>query len=322
MLRRDFVRAGVMSGLPLVLGCRSTDLSEPLEPDQPLAVQLGFRPTDRLLIVNADDAGYCRQSTTAVIEAFERRAVDSTSVMVPCPGFEAFAGWARRNPTADIGIHLTFAGERPRLRIRPVLPPSQVPTLVDETGNFPLGWELGRVLDLGELEAEARAQIDAAVAAGIRPTHLDSHQHVLQRRGPEAFWVLVRIARDYRLPFRRSREWFGKGPYLRHPLGVALAPLDSVLSISRLNFNLTEWTHWYVDKIRGLQPGVAELIIHPSHNDPALEALMADTPNWGAQWRGLDFAVATGPELPDAIQAGHVRRIGWRPIMNALRQGR
>lgn len=321
MHRRDFIRVGVASGLPLALGCRGDNLSAPLQANQPLAVQLGFRPTDRLLIVHADDAGYCGQSTAAVIEAFERRAIDAASVMVPCPGFEELAFWARQNPTADIGIHLTFVGERPGLRIRPILPSSQIPTLVDQSGNFPLGWPGGRIVDLVELEAEARAQIETAIAAGIRPTHLDSHQHVLQRRGPEAFEVLVRIAHDYRLPFRRSREWFAKLSYLRHPPGVIVAPLDSLLSIGKLRLNLTEWTRWYVDRIYGLGPGVAELIIHPSRLDPALEELMADSPNWGAQWRGLDLAVATGQELKIAIRESRVRRIGWRPIMNAVRQG-
>ena len=76
-----------------------------------------------------------------------------------------------------------------------------------------------------------------------------------------------------------------------------------------------------MDRIYGLGPGVAELIIDPSRLDPAPEELMADSPSWGAQWRGLDLAVATGQELKIAIRESRVRRIGWRPIMNAVRQG-
>ena len=79
-----------------------------------------------------------------------------------------------------------------------------------------------------------------------------------------------------------------------------------MVSIGKLRLRLPEWTRWYVDRIHALGPGVAELVIHPVRLDPALTELMADSSNWGAQWRDLDLAVATGAELRTAIRTSHV----------------
>jgi len=299
--------------------CREGPLS-PGPADPSLASMLGLPTSKRVLIINADDAGLHQASTDAVIAAFERRLIDSASAMVPCPGFPSLAAWARQNPDADIGIHLTFVSERPALRFGPILPPSEVPSLVDSDGHFRRGWPQRRKVDVSEVEAEARAQIEAAIAAGISPTHLDSHQHVLQRRGPEVYRALVRVARDYRLPFRRSRKWFGRYPYLADPAGPLAGPLDDALSIGRTPVTREDWTRWYVGAVGSLGYGVFELYVHPAIATPELIALMADDPKWGAQWRQDDFDVLASADFGAALMAANVRRIGWRDVMVAARR--
>src|SRR5438477_7781823 len=71
-----------------------------------LAEQLGYESTDRLLIINGDDAGMCHAANEATIEALEHGLLTSATIMVPCPWFPEIADYARRNPERDFGVHL------------------------------------------------------------------------------------------------------------------------------------------------------------------------------------------------------------------------
>ena len=55
---------------------------------------------------------------------------------------------------------------------------------------------------------ELRAQIERALAMGVRPTHLDSHQYRLIFNGKELFDAMLRVAHEYKLPIFVTRDWF------------------------------------------------------------------------------------------------------------------
>ena len=55
------------------------------------------------------------------------------------------------------------------------------------------------------MEAELRAQIDAALAAGIDVTHLDDHMGVVLM--PEFIDIYRRLGRDYRLPILLVKDF-------------------------------------------------------------------------------------------------------------------
>lgn len=98
--------------------------------------RLGYRDDAKLLIIHGDDAGMCYSANIATAEALKKGIVTSTSVMVPCPWFLHFAEWAKANPEADIGIHLTMTSEWDHYRWRPLTPADRVPSLVDKDGFF------------------------------------------------------------------------------------------------------------------------------------------------------------------------------------------
>jgi hypothetical protein len=50
-----------------------------------LAVKLGYKPTDRILIVNADDVGMSYAANQATIQGMEKGLITAGSIMVPCP---------------------------------------------------------------------------------------------------------------------------------------------------------------------------------------------------------------------------------------------
>ena len=150
--------------------------------DRPsLAERLGYKPTDKLLIVNGDDAGMCHAANLATTEAMEKGLMSSATIMVPCPWFPEIAGYAKAHPDKDFGVHLCHTAEWGKYRWGPVAPREQVPGLVDPEGYMWRG-----VLDVyshatpEQALIEGRAQIRRAQAAGVDITHLDSHMGTLQ----------------------------------------------------------------------------------------------------------------------------------------------
>src|SRR5687767_12588442 len=140
-----------------------------------LAERLGYSRDAKLLIVHADDLGMAHSVNAASIKAMETGLVNSASIMVPCPWFPEIAAYARRNPNADLGLHLTLTSEWELFRWGSVLSKDRVPTLFDRTGYLYVTEDVAAAnIDPKEAEAEIRAQIERARAFGIQPTHLDS----------------------------------------------------------------------------------------------------------------------------------------------------
>ena len=81
-----------------------------------LAERLGYKATDKLLIVNGDDAGMCHAANMATIECIEKGLMRSSTIMVPCPWFPEIAAYAKQNPDKDFGVHLCHTAEWTKYR--------------------------------------------------------------------------------------------------------------------------------------------------------------------------------------------------------------
>ena len=290
----------------------------PLGPAGPgLAVRLGFPSDARLLLIHLDDLGLLHSVNAAAAAVFDLGLVRSGSLMAPCPWFPEAVEYALGHPTLDLGLHLSFTCERHSYRWGPILGPSVVPSLVDKDGCFPVSWDPDRPVNLRELEAELRAQLERAHRYGFTPTHLDSHEHILQWRGPEVFDVFQRVAGEHRLPVRVGRNWFQGYPYLARALGSNGIAMDSTLTIPP-GIAPTDWTAWYLNTIGALRPGVTEIFLHPGYDDGELRAFAPDRVSWGAAWRQRDLDAISSPAVHDAVIAAGATIITWREIGRLL----
>lgn len=280
---------------------------------QTLAERLGYPAGTKLAIIHADDLGETHAVNAAAIKAVESGAVNSASLMVPCPWFPEIADYAKSHPDADFGLHLTLTSERVYYRWGPVASRDKVPTLVDSNGYFHHDWEQHQPINPREAELELRAQVERALAMGVRPTHLDSHQYRLIMTGKDLFDAMLRVAHEYKLPIFVTKDWFAQNPYLQSSLGPTDIVLDHTVTIEP-EVPPEKWADFYITALKNLQPGVTEFVIHPGFDDEELRAATRERPTWGAAWRQRDYDFFTSEQFRQILAQEKIKLITWREL--------
>jgi predicted glycoside hydrolase/deacetylase ChbG (UPF0249 family) len=280
---------------------------------QTLADRLGYPSGTKLIIVHADDLGETHAVNAAAMKALESGSINSASLMVPCPWFPEIADYANSHPDADFGLHLTLTSERVYYRWGPVAPADKIPSLVDENGYFHHDWEQNEAINAKEVEVELRAQIERALAMGVRPTHLDSHQYRLIMSGKELFDVMLRVAHLYKLPVFVTRDWFPDHPYLPASLGPNDIVLDHTVTIEP-EVPPEKWAEFYLTALKNLKPGVTEFVIHPGYDDEELRAATRERSTWGAAWRQRDYDFFTSDQFRQVLAQQKIQLITWREL--------
>jgi predicted glycoside hydrolase/deacetylase ChbG (UPF0249 family) len=282
-----------------------------------VAERLGYPPDAKLLIVHADDLAVAHSVDAASFDALDQNAVTSASLMVPCPWLNEVAAYAKRQPNADLGLHLTLTSEWKIYRWGPVETKDKVPSLLDPSGYlWPETAPAAQNIKPEEAEREIRAQIERAMGAGIRPTHLDSHMGVLFAK-PDLFAVLVKLAHQYNLPFLVPRIP-GDPLKLSSQLSDKDPVVDSVV-MANPTVHADQWKEFYRSAIKNLKPGLAEMIVHLGHDDSELQAVTLDHPDYGSAWRQRDYDFVTSPELKKTIEENHIVVVKWRDLQRLLK---
>jgi predicted glycoside hydrolase/deacetylase ChbG (UPF0249 family) len=272
-----------------------------------LAERLGYRPDDRLLIINCDDLGSSFAANVACYEALRQGIATSASLMVPAP-------WAReaaaRYMGEDVGVHLTLNAEWDLYRWGPV---THAPSLLDGDGGFPRTvqdvWDHA---DIDEVRKELRVQIERAILWGFDVSHLDSHMGTLQLK-PEFFDVYLELAVEFGLPLRLS------GASSERQVGFPfrrLAAEEGVLFPDHLVTVPGVGSRRSIDKVlRDLRPGVTEVYAHPAIDAPELRAF---APDWPGRVDDHTYVVHDG-SVRTTIERCGVTLIGYRELRDAQR---
>ncbi|WP_419697256.1 polysaccharide deacetylase family protein (plasmid) [Mesorhizobium muleiense] len=169
------------------------------------------------VVVNVDDVGMCHGANQAYLELRRLGAVDSGSVMVPCPWFLEIAEAGALEPDLHLGIHLTLTSEKRHYRWRPLTRATAASGLIDSNGFM---WasvaELRRNAHPDAVEAEMRAQIETFLAAGLTPSHVDGHMGGVF--SPEFVDRYVSLSLEFELPTLFPATIAAYGP--KHNLGA------------------------------------------------------------------------------------------------------
>jgi predicted glycoside hydrolase/deacetylase ChbG (UPF0249 family) len=286
-----------------------------------LAERLGYKSTDKLLVVNGDDAGMCHAANLATTECLEKGFMRTSTIMVPCPWFPEIAAYAKGHPDKDFGVHLCHTSEWGKYRWGPVAPREQVPGLIDPEGYL---WrEVPDVYAHATPEQaliEGRAQVRRALAAGIDVTHLDSHMGTLQLH-PDYVKTYLQLAVEFDLPVRMaSQETLARmdHPELRDAFAAKGILFPDYFVYDELKDEKKDVRNFWLGIMRNLKPGITELYIHAGLPDDELKAITGSWPT-----RSQDFEVFTHDEEMKRLMAEQkITLIGYRPLRDLQRKER
>ncbi len=272
-----------------------------------LTERLGYGPDTRLLIVNADELGFCHAANVGVYESLRGGGASSASLMVPCPwGREA----AARYRGEDVGVHLTLNAEQELYRWGPI---THAPSLLGGDAGFPATVEdVWDHADLDETRRECRAQIERAILWGFDVSHLDAHLTTLQLR-PEFFDVYLELALEFQLPLRMVDDHL-QG-LLGFPANELAASAGAVFSDHLVTLPGGATAAMFQTVLERLEPGVTELHFRPAIDSPELRAL---TPDWPE--RVGDHTLLCGKPDPRVLaEKAGIEVIGFRRLRELAR---
>jgi chitin disaccharide deacetylase len=220
----------------------------------------------------------------------------------------------RENPDIAFGVHLTAISDADDYAWGPVTARERVPSLVNEAGyfyNFERMPEFLAQVKLEELEVEFRAQIEAVLAANLKPTHLDWHSLRLGERIdiPD---LMFGLAREYGLALRvRGRPWTEKVQ------GQGLPTVDYDFLDSYL-MGPEDKTARYAQLLRELPEGLSEWAAHPAIENA--EFLAIEPSSNGVHQGDYDFFMST--EAAELVRQEGIILLSYKPLQEVWQGSR
>jgi predicted glycoside hydrolase/deacetylase ChbG (UPF0249 family) len=141
------------------------------------------------LVVNGDDFGFTPDVNRGILAAHRDGILSASTLMANGEAFDHAVRLARDTPSLDVGCHLVLISGRS------VLPPyAPLPASAPELLRA-LAARRIRVYD------ELAAQVRKILAAGLEPTHLDTHKHT--HLAPPVLDAVARIAQEFEIRWVR-----------------------------------------------------------------------------------------------------------------------
>jgi predicted glycoside hydrolase/deacetylase ChbG (UPF0249 family) len=260
---------------------------------------------EQVLIVTADDFGRNRATNLGIIKGIEDGLVSCVTLMPVGSEVDQAYEYISRHPNLDIGIHLVLARDNIEPKWRPILPPEEIATLVDENGFFHTSlWPVLLQGDRMEIEKELEAQIQEVLARGIEPTFLSFHKGFFQMHDPKTFDVVLRLAAKHRLPLRRQAVF--------HDPSITES---GILTTDKVVYDFGSYPSHEKKKkllstIDWLPKGITELVLHLAVEGEDEEHVRS---------RSLELRLITDPQIKEYLHRKGVRLMGYRELREVQR---
>lgn len=226
------------------------------------------------VILNGDDFGYSKGINRGIIKTIENGILTSTSVMVNRPEADEVRLLSKfRN--ISIGLHLDLTEENLLLRWFKIL--------------YILIWPRKKI------EEEFKKQIDKFRSlTGKLPDHIDSHHHIHWITGFKP--VVLEFARKNKIPVRCKNAKFNVSFY-----GRSWWDDSEHVNPERM-----------IDVLKGLKPGVHEIMCHPGYVDKEL----INTGTHYLKQRENEIESLTSREIIDFIEKNkYISLVSWNEIV-------
>lgn len=271
----------------------------------------------RRLIINADDLGAGAPRDRGIFESFSRGLVTSASLLANGPSFAA-AALRAAELGLPIGVHLNLSEGIPLA--------GAIPGLTTATGAFPgksalRAFLAGGGVDPAPLYRELAAQIEAVLAAGLAPDHLDTHQHFALF--PVAGTLLFELAHAYgiralRLPSPGEPATADPGGELGAELALyrrlapafasalrasGVAAADGLFGMPLLNRINCQTL---IATLGSLPEGTWELMVHPGY--------AAATPPFSGPARQEELVALTAADVAAELHRQRIIPISFREL--------
>ncbi len=260
------------------------------------------------MIVTADDFGASREVNEAVEAANREGILTTASLMVAAPAAADAVIRARRLRGLRVGLHLVL------VEGKAVLPPANIPHLVDPAGTFP-----NRQVRAGfhfffspaarrEVAREIEAQFEAFQATGLPLDHVNAHKHM--HLHPTVAQLIIEIGRKFglravRLPY--EPQAIIAAAEIKPAIGLGAKTLalwsrrlyrqllQAELRMNDRLFGLA-WTGAVTEErllrlLPLLPDGVNEIYVHPAIETPAS---LSRIPGYQP---GAEFAMLLSPKV-------------------------
>jgi predicted glycoside hydrolase/deacetylase ChbG (UPF0249 family) len=219
-----------------------------------------------------------------IVEAHRQGILTATTLMANGDAFEDAVRLSRQTPSLDVGCHLVLVQGMSVLEPDKALPATP--------GDLVRKVMFGRLRIYDELAAQVRK----IVAAGIAPTHLDTHKHTQVL--PQVLRAAVRVAREFGIPWLRcplSLRWgFGSIRTTDHFTGFRMT--------GSLN------TETLIAELGNLPDGLTELMCHPGRLGPELR----NSSTRLKESRAIELEALTSPRVSAVLRQGGIRLVNYR----------
>ena len=314
MLLNRFFRTFLMTFM-ILTGFTAKDATA-----QTFAERLGWPEGTKAVIFHVDDAGMSHESNMGAIKAIEDGVATSTSIMMPCPWVPELSAYLKEHPQVDAGVHLTLTAEWKKYRWGPVAGKPAVPGLVDSEGCLWHGVEdVAAHATADEVETEMRAQIDKALAMGIKPTHLDSHMGTCFL--PLYLDRYVKVGIEKQIPilmFGGHMQHIGAEAGALKPMVYLIAnrvwqaglPVIDDLVTSPTSADSYEGRKEQLIKLLGeMKPGITEIIVHCTMQTEVFSHISGSGPA-----REAELRLMTDPDVKKFIDNEGIILTTWREL--------